>query len=70
MVIKYGFFILFKDVDEYIDLVIDNVLDKNVKGNNKKRKNILSDEIILLLLLLGDKSIFFVCIYLIFIIVF
>lgn len=30
--IKYGFPILFKDVDEYIDPVIDNVLDKNIKG--------------------------------------
>ena len=33
LAIKYGFPILFKDVDEYIDPVIDNVLDKNVKGN-------------------------------------
>lgn len=63
MAIKYGFPILFKDVDEYIDPVIDNVLDKNVKGNNKKRKNTLSDEITLLLLLSGDKSTSLVCIY-------
>lgn len=54
---------MFKDVDEYIDPVIDNVLDKNVKGNNKKRKNTLSDEITLLLLLSGDKSTSLVCIY-------
>lgn len=32
LAIKYGFPILFKDVDEYIDPVIDNVLDKNIKG--------------------------------------
>ena len=31
LAIKYGFPILFKDVDEYIDPVIDNVLDKNIK---------------------------------------
>ena len=30
--IKYGFPVLFKDVDEYIDPVIDNVLEKNIKG--------------------------------------
>ena len=63
MAIKYGFPILFKDVDEYIDPVIDNVLDKNVKGNNKKRKNTLSDELTLLLLLSGDKSTSLACIY-------
>lgn len=33
LAIKYGFPVLFKDVDEYIDPVIDNVLEKNVKGN-------------------------------------
>ena len=32
MAIKYGFPFLFKDVDEYIDPVIDNVLEKNIKG--------------------------------------
>lgn len=30
--IKYGFPFLFQDVDEYIDPVIDNVLEKNIKG--------------------------------------
>jgi dynein heavy chain len=30
--IKYGFPILFQDVDDYIDPVIDNVLEKNIKG--------------------------------------
>ena len=32
MAIKYGFPCLFQDVDEYIDPVIDNVLEKNIKG--------------------------------------
>ena len=32
LAIKYGFPVLFKDVEEYIDPVIDNVLEKNVKG--------------------------------------
>ena len=34
LAIKYGFPFLFKDVDEYIDPVIDNVLEKNVKGDS------------------------------------
>jgi ATP-binding dynein motor region len=32
LAIKYGFPVLFQDVDEYIDPVIDNVLEKNIKG--------------------------------------
>jgi len=41
LAIKYGFPILFKDVDEYIDPVIDNVLDKNIKGvQNKTTRNL------------------------------
>ena len=32
LAIKYGFPCLFQDVDEYIDPVIDNVLEKNTKG--------------------------------------
>lgn len=32
MAIKYGFPFLFQDVDEYIDPVINNVLEKNIKG--------------------------------------
>ena len=32
LAIKYGFPFLFKDVDEYIDPVIDNVLEKDIKG--------------------------------------
>jgi len=34
LAIKYGFPVLFQDVDEYIDPVIDNVLEKNIKGIN------------------------------------
>ena len=34
MAIKYGFPFLFQDVDEYIDPVIDNVLEKNIKGKH------------------------------------
>ena len=33
MAIKYGFPFLFVDVDEYIDPVVNNVLEKNIKGN-------------------------------------
>ena len=32
LAIKYGFPFLFQDVDEYIDPVIDNVLEKNIAG--------------------------------------
>jgi len=32
LAVKYGFPVLFQDVDEYIDPIIDNVLEKNVKG--------------------------------------
>ena len=35
LAIKYGFPVLFKDVDEYLDPVIDNVLEKNIKGTLK-----------------------------------
>ena len=34
MAIKYGFPVLVQDCDEYIDPVIDNVLEKNIKGSN------------------------------------
>ena len=40
LAIKYGFPILFKDVDEYIDPVIDNVLDKNIKGKWIKKTDL------------------------------
>lgn len=32
MAIKYGMPVLFQDVNEYIDPVVDNVLEKNIKG--------------------------------------
>lgn len=46
MAIKYGFPFLFQDVDEYIDPVIDNVLEKNVKGAEGRQ-----------VLMLGDKEV-------------
>ena len=35
---------LFKDVDEYIDPVIDNVLEKNVKGGQGREFIVLGDK--------------------------
>lgn len=32
MAIKYGYPVLFQDVNEYIDPVVDNILEKNIKG--------------------------------------
>lgn len=43
MAIKYGFPFLFQDVDEYIDPVIDNVLEKNVKGAEGRQVVTLGD---------------------------
>ncbi|KAM4707116.1 dynein axonemal heavy chain 10 [Discoglossus pictus] len=44
MAIKYGFPFLFQDVDEYIDPVIDNVLEKNIKGSQGRQFIILGDK--------------------------
>ena len=44
LAIKYGFPFLFKDVDEYIDPVIDNVLEKNVKGGQGREFVVLGDK--------------------------
>eukprot|EP00062_Callorhinchus_milii_P021625 gi/632978548/ref/XP_007905975.1/ PREDICTED: dynein heavy chain 10, axonemal [Callorhinchus milii] len=44
MAIKYGFPFLFQDVDEYIDPVIDNVLEKNIKGQQGRYFIILGDK--------------------------
>ncbi|XP_028270606.1 dynein heavy chain 10, axonemal isoform X2 [Parambassis ranga] len=44
MAVKYGFPFLFQDVDEYIDPVIDNVLEKNVKGPEGRQVIILGDK--------------------------
>ncbi|XP_077377243.1 dynein axonemal heavy chain 10-like [Festucalex cinctus] len=44
MAIKYGFPFLFQDVDEYIDPVIDNVLEKNLKGAEGRQVVRLGDK--------------------------
>ncbi|KAM9822995.1 dynein axonemal heavy chain 10-like [Syngnathus typhle] len=44
MAIKYGFPFLFQDVDEYIDPVIDNVLEKNLKGAEGRQVVMLGDK--------------------------
>uniref|UniRef100_H2ZL82 Uncharacterized protein n=1 Tax=Ciona savignyi TaxID=51511 RepID=H2ZL82_CIOSA len=44
LAIKYGFPFLFKDVDEYIDPVIDNVLEKDVKGGQGREFVVLGDK--------------------------
>ncbi|CAF0863178.1 unnamed protein product [Rotaria sordida] len=44
MSIKYGFPILFQDCDEYFDPVIDNVLEKNVRGIEGRQFVVLGDK--------------------------
>lgn len=44
MSIKYGTPFLFHDVDEYIDPVIDNVLEKNIKISQGRQFIILGDK--------------------------
>uniref|UniRef100_A0A3Q0RTW8 Dynein heavy chain 10, axonemal n=1 Tax=Amphilophus citrinellus TaxID=61819 RepID=A0A3Q0RTW8_AMPCI len=44
MAIKYGFPFLFQDVHEYIDPVIDNILEKNVKGAEGRQVIMLGDK--------------------------
>lgn len=44
MAITYGFPFLFEDVDEYIDPVIDNLLEKNIKTNGSRKFIILGDK--------------------------
>ncbi|XP_043835576.1 dynein axonemal heavy chain 10 [Dromiciops gliroides] len=44
MSIKYGTPFLFQDVDEYIDPVIDNVLEKNIKNIQGRQFIILGDK--------------------------
>ncbi|TRY94050.1 hypothetical protein DNTS_011956 [Danionella cerebrum] len=44
LAIKYGFPFLFQDVDEYIDPVIDNVLEKNIKGAEGRQVVVLGDK--------------------------
>jgi dynein heavy chain, axonemal len=44
MAITYGFPFLFEDVDEYIDPVIDNILEKNIRVNGSRRFIVLGDK--------------------------
>ena len=44
LAIKFGYPFMFKDVDEYIDPVIDSVLDKNVKGSGNRQTIMLGDK--------------------------
>uniref|UniRef100_A0A1I8GN74 Dynein heavy chain 10, axonemal n=1 Tax=Macrostomum lignano TaxID=282301 RepID=A0A1I8GN74_9PLAT len=44
LAIKFGFPFLFQDVDEYIDPVIDNVLEKNIKGDQGREFVMLGDK--------------------------
>ncbi|MED6232426.1 Dynein heavy chain 10, axonemal, partial [Ataeniobius toweri] len=44
MAIRYGYPFLFQDVDEYIDPVIDNLLEKNVKGAEGRQVVMLGDK--------------------------
>lgn len=44
LAIKFGFPFLFRDVDEYIDPVIDNVLEKNIIGTGNRRFVVLGDK--------------------------
>ena len=44
LAIKYGFPFLFRDVDEYIDPVIDNVLSKNIQGSGNRKVVVLGDK--------------------------
>ncbi|XP_069565682.1 dynein axonemal heavy chain 10 [Brachyistius frenatus] len=44
MAIKYGYPFLFQDVDEYIDPVIDGVLEKNIKGAEGRQVIMLGDK--------------------------
>lgn len=44
MAIKYGTPFLFHDVDEYIDPVIDNVLEKNIRVSQGRQFIILGDK--------------------------
>ncbi|KAI8847268.1 dynein heavy chain and region D6 of dynein motor-domain-containing protein [Chytridium lagenaria] len=44
MAVTYGFPFLFEDVDEYIDPVIDNLLEKNIKSVGARRFIVLGDK--------------------------
>ncbi|KAL7749213.1 hypothetical protein RI367_005365 [Sorochytrium milnesiophthora] len=44
MAVTYGIPFLFEDVDEYIDPVIDNVLERNIKAAGSRRFIVLGDK--------------------------
>ncbi|XP_076363131.1 dynein heavy chain at 89D isoform X2 [Tachypleus tridentatus] len=44
LAIKYGFPVLFQDVDDYIDPVVDNVLEKNIKIQQGRQFIVLGDK--------------------------
>ena len=44
LAIKFGYPFMFKDVDEYIDPVIDSVLDRNIKGTGQRQTIMLGDK--------------------------
>lgn len=44
LAIKFGYPFMFKDVDEYIDPVIDSVLDRNIKGSGNRQTIMLGDK--------------------------
>ena len=44
LAIKFGYPFMFKDVDEYIDPVVDSVLDRNVKGSGNRQTIMLGDK--------------------------
>nr|KAJ3423035.1 Dynein heavy chain 10, axonemal [Polyrhizophydium stewartii] len=44
MAVTYGFPFLFEDVDEYIDPVIDNLLEKNIRTTGSRRFIVLGDK--------------------------
>ncbi|KAF5404253.1 Dynein axonemal heavy chain 10 [Paragonimus heterotremus] len=44
LAIRYGIPFLFKDVDEYIDPVINDVLEKQIKGDQNRRYVLLGDK--------------------------
>ncbi|TPP59989.1 Dynein heavy chain 10 axonemal [Fasciola gigantica] len=44
LAIRYGIPFLFKDVDEYIDPVINDVLERNIKSDQNRRYVILGDK--------------------------
>ncbi|KAG5459929.1 MAG: ATP-binding dynein motor region D5-domain-containing protein, partial [Olpidium bornovanus] len=44
MAVTYGFPFLFEDVDEYIDPVIDNILEKNIRSAGARRFIVLGDK--------------------------